>query len=287
MTRISDEPDRDDQTRVAPQRLACRRPRGPRRPAGRARARRCARRAAQTWYRVGRLIRERIHLQVGLAKASSESWPFGGTEAADQVHLLYRRREPFGQFRDAPPPARRGVTTLTGAARPGMKRSVITCSPSTDCGGVRNASEKSSGSRPPTAPSAPATRISVTVAAVAAGARDQARRPCATAGSPARRSTLDLRHGRPERAAAERAEDRGQQRQAGGDHHGDAEREDRAHLPRGVEVGQREHEHRDDHDRSGATGSPARCARSRAAIASPTSAVRRSSSRKRATISRQ
>ena len=41
------------------------------------------------------------------------------------------------------------VTMLSGAARPGMKRSLMTCSPSTESGASRNASENGSGSRPP------------------------------------------------------------------------------------------------------------------------------------------
>ena len=52
-------------------------------------------------------------------------------------------------------------------------------------------------------------------------------------------------------APPERGQQRRQQRQAGDDHDRDPEREDRAHLARGVEIGQRQHEHRDDHDPAG------------------------------------
>jgi hypothetical protein len=71
--------------------------------------------------------------------------------------------------------ASNSVTTLSGAARPGRNRSAITCCPWTESGGSRNASVKSSGSRPPRFPSAPAISTSVTIAAVGAGWRPTCR----------------------------------------------------------------------------------------------------------------
>ena len=56
---------------------------------------------------------------------------------------------------------------------------------------------------------------------------------------------------RPEGAPAQRREHGRQEREARGDHDPDAEGEDRAHLARGVEVGEPEHQHRPGDDRPG------------------------------------
>ena len=188
----------------------------------------------------------------------------------------------------ATPIASRASASLTGGggaggrARrpappgPGGKRSAISCWPCTDSGGSRYCS------------------VSVEVAAAAevaerAGVRIGDREPDQQprdGGARARRSALHPRALPGGRSGSTRgiagqnarrpstAEHRGQQRQPGGHHHDDAEREDRTHLARRVEVGEPEHEHRRDHDPAGGEDRRRRPLASRARSPSSTSPVR-------------
>ena len=219
----------------------------------RAAARGRARRAANAWYRVGRRIREGIHLQVGLARASCDSWPFGGADAADEVRLLDRGAQPVGELREHGIPCgirRDDVDRRRAAGDEALADQLL-------AGDRLRRRAEGLGEVQRLAPAERAER---------AGEQDQRharrrrlrmrRRPggrrAPRARPPAAGSTSTCGTAGQNDAAAERAEDRRQQRQPRGDHHRDAEREDRAHLARGVEVGQREHEHRHDHDRAGA-----------------------------------
>ena len=142
-------------------------------------------------------------------------------------------------------------TTCTGPTRPGgSKRSRISAWPCADSGGSRYCSERSRCPRPDRFPSAPSTSTETEMPTSSAGRRrtsELTRRP---ARAHLARLALLARDRGPERAAAERGQQRRQQRHAAAHHHDDPERQQRAHLARGVEVRDAEHEHRGDDDRA-------------------------------------